>query len=320
MPSGRKTQGVKRAHIGATDYGHEGDQREQTGMKRPQLLVRNPMQITKKVINMLSFLHMGFHLRIIDAHVHLDRVPGEDLERMAMCGVEGCVIPTPHVVLGVLEPEDLCDIIRRLLDFEVPRGRHFGIEAFVAVSVPFYGVVKADQCLRKITKYLENERVVAIGEIGMDAGSEEEERLFRAHLRMAKDYDKPVIIHTPVPGDPRKVEVTKKIIEIAKQEGFDLRNAVLDHTGFESLDMCLNSGAMVGLSVCYDKLTPQDAAEIVKKYDGERLIINSEFGFGKGGYFSVPRVVLEMRKKNIDPKTIERIVFTNPKTLFRLQI
>jgi predicted metal-dependent TIM-barrel fold hydrolase len=34
----------------------------------------------------------------------------------------------------------------------------------------------------------------------------------------------------------------------------------------------------------------------------------------------VPRVVLEMRKKNIDPKTIERVVFTNPKTLFRLQI
>jgi hypothetical protein len=36
-----------------------------------------------------------------------------------------------------------------------------------------------------------------------------------------------------------------------------------------------------------------------------------ELGFGKGGYFPVPRVVLEM-KKNIDPKTIESIVFHKP--------
>ena len=62
----------------------------------------------------------------------------------------------------------------------------------------------------------------------------------------------------------------------------------------------LNTGAMVGLSLCYDKLRPEDAAEIVAEYPDRRgqLLINSEFGYAADGYYSVPRSVLSSITKS----------------------
>ncbi|MBW1862810.1 MAG: TatD family hydrolase, partial [Deltaproteobacteria bacterium] len=52
-------------------------------------------------------------------------------------------------------------------------------------------------------EYLKHENAVGLGEIGMDAGLEAEERLFRAHLNLAKENDMPIIVHTPTPLEPQ---------------------------------------------------------------------------------------------------------------------
>ncbi|MBW1862809.1 MAG: hypothetical protein JRJ02_10610 [Deltaproteobacteria bacterium] len=79
---------------------------------------------------------------------------------------------------------------------------------------------------------------------------------------------------------------------------------------------------MVGLSLCYDKLRPEDAAEIVAEYPDkiDRLVVNSEFGYAGEGYFSVPRAVLSMRRLGLKRDVIERVTWDNPKKFFNLKI
>ena len=57
-------------------------------------------------------------------------------------------------------------------------------------------------------EFLANDRVVAMGEIGLDCGTEFEEWLFREHLRLAKAHDLPVILHTPIRLAPQGPTVT----------------------------------------------------------------------------------------------------------------
>ena len=109
----------------------------------------------------------------------------------------------------------------------------------------------------KASQYLNHENVVGLGEIGMDAGIPAEEELFRIHLNMAKERDLPVIVHCPTPLEPQVVEVVNHIIRVIKEETFPIEKAVLDHTGKNTLKARLESGAKVGLSLCYDKVRPE---------------------------------------------------------------
>ena len=36
-------------------------------------------------------------MRIIDPHLHLDRIRGKDAETLSIAGVEAGVLPTPHL-------------------------------------------------------------------------------------------------------------------------------------------------------------------------------------------------------------------------------
>ncbi|MBW1766087.1 MAG: TatD family hydrolase, partial [Deltaproteobacteria bacterium] len=179
-----------------------------------------------------------------------------------------------------------------------------------------------EECLKRLPEYLKHENAVGLGEIGMDAGLEAEEILFRAHLNLAKENDMPIIVHTPTPLEPQAVEVLDNIIDIIKEEDFPIERTILDHTGRNTLPKRLESGAMVGLSLCYDKLRPEDAAEIVAEYPDkiDRLVVNSEFGYAGEGYFSVPRAVLSMRRLGLKRDVIERVTWDNPKKFFNLKI
>ena len=66
-----------------------------------------------------------------------------------------------------------------------------------------------------------------------------------------------------------------------KDEKFPIEKAILDHTGKNSFQKRIESGAKVGLSICYDKLMPDEAAEIIaENHDKlEQVMLNSEFGY-----------------------------------------
>ncbi|MCC6473513.1 MAG: TatD family hydrolase [Burkholderiales bacterium] len=263
-------------------------------------------------------------MRMIDPHLHLDRMKGKEVETLSMAGVEGAVLPTPHMLQWMVSAETLFRMWRMFLDFEVKHSASLGIKVFVTLSVPFYGLdtESVAEALKAMPGYLDHPSVVGLGEIGMDAGIPDEERLFRAQLAIAREQGKPVIVHTPTPLEPQAVEVCRQIIKVLESERFPMDKVVFDHTGRASFRDRIDTGAMVGLSLCYDKLRPEDAAEIVAEYPQFRsqLLINSEFGYAADGYFSVPRSVLSMRRLGLKRDAIETITWDNPKRFFDLDI
>jgi hypothetical protein len=249
---------------------------------------------------------------------------GKDVETLSIAGVEAGVLPTPHLLQWLVSAETLLRMWRNFLDFEVNHSKSLGIDIRVTLGVPFYGMEAEaiKESLKQLPRYLDNKNVVGLGEIGLDAGIQDEVKLFRYHLGIAKEHNLPIIVHTPTPMEPQATTVTRQIIKVIEEEHFPINRAILDHTGENTLKTRLSSGAMVGLSLCYDKLRPEDAAKIVAENPDKRnqLLINSEFGYSGEGYFSVPRAVLSMRRLGLRREEIEGVTWDNPKRFFNLTI
>ncbi len=263
-------------------------------------------------------------MRFIDPHLHTDMIDDINLEKLAMAGMEAAVIPSPHMLKGLFTAETVLQLWRRLLDFEIKSLKSMCVEGYVALSIPFYGLTPeaVEECLEQLPKYLKNERVVGMGEIGLDVGIEDEAKLFRAQLRLAKAHNLPIIVHSPIRLAPQAPTVIKQIVNVINEEKFPLDRVILDHTGESTFDYRVNTGAMVGLSVCHDKMPPEIAAQYVFKNLDKRnkLVINSELGYGNDGYFSIPRVILAMRILGLKREEIEKVIFENPKKFFNLPI
>jgi predicted metal-dependent TIM-barrel fold hydrolase len=263
-------------------------------------------------------------MRILDSHVHLDLIGGEDILRMAWGGVEAAIVPSPHLMKGLFYPGSLFELWEKTLDYIVKYVASMGIEVYATVAVPFYGIAAEgwEECLNKLPEYLKEDRVVGIGEIGLDTGNDHELYLLRAQLAMAKEYDMPIMVHTPTPREPQTPEVTPQIIDVLREEGFPLHKAVIDHSGKNTIPLRLKSGCVTGLSVCYDKLTAEEAAEVVEQNPADRdmIIIGSELGYGGAGHLSVVKAAWAMKQDGMPVSEIERVTWENPKRLFNLPL
>jgi predicted metal-dependent TIM-barrel fold hydrolase len=267
-------------------------------------------------------------MRINDVHLHTNRMSGIDMELISVGGVEAGIAPTEHILAGINSGEVVMQYWRRALGYEVSHAKSLGIELFIGLAVPYYGVTPEgmEECLKEIPTYIKEnrDRVVAIGETGFNVGINDEVRPFRTHLRLAKEFNLPVIVHTACPQEPEDtvIRTTKQAIEIIKEENFPIERAVLDETGLNTIEIRLESGAMVNLGVCYDKLRPDDVVEILKRYPDKRdkFMVSSMLGSTGGGYFSVPRTVLAMRMAGINREEIKQVIWENPKHFYNLPL
>ena len=263
-------------------------------------------------------------MRFIDGHLHTDMIEDTQLQKLVMMGMEAAVIPSPHMFLGNHDADTVLLLWERFLTMEVNTAATLGYQAFASLSVPFFGVNHADaeKCLARLPEFLAHERVVAMGEIGLDCGTPFEVELFREHLRLARAHDLPVILHTPIRLAPQGATVTPRIAAIIAEEGFPLERCVFDHAAEETLELRFATGGMVGLSICWDKMPPEPAARYVVDHPEhrERLMINSELGGQGNDYFMVPRVMLAMRLMGLDEATIERVCRQTPREFFGLPL
>ncbi len=263
-------------------------------------------------------------MRFIDAHLHTDMIEDVQLQKLVMMGMEAAVIPSPHMFIGMHDSDAVLLLWERFVTMEATTARTLGFEAFSSLSVPFFGVSRGDaeRCLDRLPELLGNDRVVAMGEIGLDCGTDFEEWLFREHLRIAKAHDLPVILHTPIRMAPQGARVTPRVFEIIQEEEFPVERCVFDHAAEETLDFRMGTGGMVGLSVCWDKMPPEVAAGIVIDHPDwrDRLIINSELGGMDNDYFMVPRVMLAMKLRGLDRQIIDDVCYTTPKEFFKLPV
>jgi predicted metal-dependent TIM-barrel fold hydrolase len=251
-------------------------------------------------------------MTIIEPHIHMYSRTTNDYTNMYEAGIRACVEPSFWLGSDRRYAGTFFDYFRLILEFETVRSRRFGIDHFCAVALnPKEAEDKglADEVIDGLGEYLDDERCVALGEIGFNNITPNEEHAFVRQLRIAIERKMPVIIHLP---HLNKLEGAKRIAEIVKAEGALVDRTIMDHNTEETIEISLETGCFAGMTVYpISKLTPERVSKMIHQYGSERIIVNGSADWGVSDPLSLVKVVSHMQKDNHEESTIQNLVFEN---------
>jgi len=255
---------------------------------------------------------------IIEPHIHMYSRTTDDYQHMYAAGIRACVEPSFWLGTNRRYAGTFWDYFQLILEFETVRSRRFGIDHFAAVSVnpkETEDPALADEVLDGIDEYLNHERCVAVGEIGYNNITPNEERAFVRQLHMAQQRRLPIIIHTP---HVDKLRGTRRIVEVLRAEKIDQDRVVIDHNTEETMPVSRETDCYCGMTVYpISKLTPERVSNIIRQFGSEKMTVNGSADWGISDPCSLPKVVQFMRGDGHDDATIQRIVFDNAMAFYR---
>jgi|Deesub1362A_J573_1020465.scaffolds.fasta_scaffold00050_35 hypothetical protein len=251
----------------------------------------------------------------VDAHMHADTRSYEDFGKMRVAGID-TVITCAHDFLRMSSSHVYFDHFDRLLNREVNRAGDNGIELYVALGIHPEGIPSDyTQVIKKLPEYLDRERVVAVGEIGLEQATEVEVTVFREQLEIALDMNLPVVIHTPRID---KKKITGIIVEILDKLKFPPEKVLVDHSDRDNLSVLEDRDFFVGLSIQPpSKLTSIEAAEIIRE-GKNNFVVNSDCSSKASDIYAVPKCFADMERMGVEEKKRWNAVSINARKLFNL--
>jgi predicted metal-dependent TIM-barrel fold hydrolase len=256
-------------------------------------------------------------MRLFDPHIHMTSRTTDDYQAMADAGIAAIVEPAfwvgqPRNHVGTFE-----DYFLSLVGWERFRASQFGIRHFCTMALnpkEANNPAIADGVMALLPRYLEKDGVVAVGEIGYDDQTEAEDRIFRQHVELARQFQLPLLIHTPHRDKKRG---TERIVAVLKEMGFPPELTVIDHNNEETLPVTLASGCWAAHSIYPNtKMDEGRMVTLVKKYGSERIIVNSAADWGVSDPLKVPKTAAALRAAGVSEAEIETIVWHNPVRFF----
>jgi predicted metal-dependent TIM-barrel fold hydrolase len=256
-------------------------------------------------------------MRLFDPHIHMTSRTTDDYQAMADAGINAIVEPAfwvgqPRNHVGTFE-----DYFLSLLGWERFRASQFGIRHFCTMALnpkEANNPAVAEGVLALLPRYLEKDGVVAVGEIGYDDQTDAEDRIFRRQVELAREYQLPILIHTPHRDKKRGTERT---IALVKDMGFPPELTLIDHNNEETLPLTLESGCWAGHSIYpQTKMDEGRMVTLVKKYGSDRIIVNSAADWGVSDPLKVPKTATALSQAGVSDADIETIVWHNPVRFF----
>ncbi|MDP2660427.1 MAG: TatD family hydrolase [Dehalococcoidia bacterium] len=253
---------------------------------------------------------------IFDSHIHADTRGWEDLRTLSYLGVQG-VVSCAHDVFDFSAPESLFDHYRRILDFDCMRLRMNHIQPFVALGIHPCGIPHEgmEEALTRLPEFLAREPVVAVGEIGLQDGTDREIEVLLRQLQIGKALGKPCVIHTP---QKNKAEVAQIVLETVSRSGISLDLVVIDHVDSRIVEAVRDVGSWMGLSVQPHKISEREAADLVRSFGSQRVMLNSDLAAGMSDVLSLPKAIFEMKTLGISPEDIRKVSYANALEFYRI--
>jgi hypothetical protein len=256
-------------------------------------------------------------MKLFDPHIHMTSRTTADYEAMAQAGIAAIVEPSfwlgqPRTHVGTFE-----DYFNGLLGWERFRASQFGVHHFCTLSLnPKEANNRrvAPGVIELLPRYLAKDGVVAVGEIGFDDQTPEEEKYFAAQLELALRFDLPVLIHTPHRDKKRG---TERSLALVRDVGFPEGRVLIDHNTEETLPLVRETGCWAGHSIYpFTKMDEPRMVALVKRYGTERILINSAADWGVSDPLKVPKTVALMRESGIPEADVRRVAWDNPVAFF----
>lgn len=252
---------------------------------------------------------------LVDSHCHLDKLDYEQLHtgiddvlaKAKARGIDYCLsvgvtLESFPTMMEMIEPHD---------------------NVFASCGVHPLDI-EAGFDYEKLKEYAQHERVVAIGETGLDYHyqpelAEQQKDIFRQHVRLAVELNKPLIIHTRM--------AREDTLQILREEGAEKCGGVL-HCFTESLEMAqaaIDLGFYISISgiVTFNKAS--ELKNVVNQLPLERLLVETDSPYlapipyrGKQNQPAYVREVAEYigLLKGVSVEEVERVTTDNFFTLF----
>lgn len=230
---------------------------------------------------------------MIDTHIHADSRSSEDFEQMYLTGID-TAITCGFYPYKLANEVVLLNHLERILKYDTIRVKKYGIDLKVALGIhPVNATVNPQLIYDNLYSWIDNNEIVAIGEIGLEKLTENEINIFKKQLEIGDETNTPVIVHTP---RINKEKVLKEIIKIVPNH-IDPKLAVIDHINPDVIDKVIDSECMIGLTVQPEKMEKEDAIAILDQYGFDKFLLNSDVSNKPSDILSVPKTIRELERQ-----------------------
>lgn len=296
----------------------------------------------------------------IDIHQHTQSLTWNDREEFDVSGARAAVMIAAGYYWAPYRPVS-ADDVRFLWDDALRRAacfdhRHF-YDQYVAVGVHTWaGVEGSEELLAALPEYCADERVVAIGETGIESthhttgwSLDEQRDVVREQMHIARETGLPILIHTPgsskggLPAryshsyeeandsftepllDPAnaKREAVEIDLELAEEAGIAEEQVVIDHASPEVVPLVLGStDCYLAFSVSAPWLRgfdPADVASAIEEYGADRIALDTDLiGAMEHDALAMKRTIMDLCRLGVDREAIRKVVYENPKRILGL--
>jgi predicted metal-dependent TIM-barrel fold hydrolase len=251
-------------------------------------------------------------MRIFDPHIHMSSRTTDDYERMAAAGVRALVEPAfwqgqPRTSIG-----SFTDYFDSLIGWEPFRASQFGIRHHCAIALnpKEANDPRCRDVLDLLPRYLDKDGVVAVGEVGYDSMTPEEDEVFAAQLALAREYELPALVHTP---HRDKVTGTRRSLAVVAESGLDPGRVVIDHLNEVTVGLVRDTGCWLGFSIYPDtKMSPTRMVAILRQHGLERVLVNSAADWGRSDPLLTKATGEAMLAGGFAADDVDRLLWRNP--------
>lgn len=251
-------------------------------------------------------------MRIFDPHIHMTSRTTDDYERMAAAGVGALVEPAfwlgqPRTSVG-----SFVDYFDGLVGWEPFRASQFGIRHHCAIALnpKEANDPRCREVLDVLPRYLAKDGVVAVGEVGYDSMTPDEDTVFATQLALAIEHELPALVHTP---HRDKAHGTERSLEVIAESGIEPGRVVLDHLNEITVPMVVGTGCWMGFSIYPDtKMSPPRMVAILQEYGLERMLVNSAADWGRSDPLLTAQTGQAMLAAGFTGADVDRVLWHNP--------
>jgi predicted metal-dependent TIM-barrel fold hydrolase len=255
-------------------------------------------------------------MRIFDPHIHMSSRTTDDYEAMAAAGVQALVEPAFWLGQPRTSVDSFVDYFDALVGWERFRASQFGIahHCTIALNPKEANDPRCTPVLDLLPRYLAKDGVVAVGEVGFDSMTEDEEKAFSRQLDLAREFALPALVHTP---HRDKLAGTRRTLDLVEAAGIEPGMILVDHLNEVTVDVVDEAGAWMGFSIYPDtKMDPDRMVAILQRRGLDRVLVNSAADWGKSDPLRTRATGEAMLAAGFSDDDVDKVLWRNPVEFF----
>ncbi len=251
-------------------------------------------------------------MRIFDPHIHMTSRTTDDYEAMFAAGVRALVEPSFWLGQPRTSVASFTDYFDSLIGWERFRASQFGIRhhCTIALNPKEANDPRCVAVLDVLPRYLAKDGVVAVGEVGYDSMTPEEDTAFAAQLQLAITHELPALVHTP---HRDKLAGTKRTLDVVRESGIGPGRVIVDHLNEPTVGLVAESGCWMGFSIYPDtKMDERRMVAILREYGTDRMVVNSAADWGRSDPLKTYKTGLAMLDAGFSESDVDKVLWRNP--------